>query len=212
MLGWSGGAGGHASASPHPGLAWYRRRWAACCSALVAIFAGCCVAGGYANCGWPSAPQHLGFIGLAAMGTLRADADRPRQPDPLAALRLRRQLPWALAAWWLSALAGLAVAGAAGGAGAGWRGDPHLAGWVKTLAAGGSSATVPRWRCLAPGWACWRRLRRGLSTAWRNAGSAGGDGFLCALPAAAGDRGVVAAAAGLAFSRAGDATAGTDAA
>ena len=96
--------------TPHPGLAWYKAALACLILALLAILAGLL---------WPAAYpalrlahlhlNTLGFIGLTAIGTLHVLMPTVLgQPDPLAAQRLRRQLPWAMAGVGASALAGVA--------------------------------------------------------------------------------------------------------
>ncbi|WP_324779230.1 hypothetical protein [Thiobacillus sedimenti] len=105
---------------PHPGLAWYEAALACLFVALLAILAGAI---------WP---QHavalrrlhlhlntLGFIGLTAWGTLAVLLPTAAgKPDPDAAARLRRDLPWAVAgialvatgAAWLAPLAAVGAA------------------------------------------------------------------------------------------------------
>ncbi|MBS0346628.1 MAG: hypothetical protein JSR69_09210 [Proteobacteria bacterium] len=109
FLAWQWRRGRAALGRPHPGLAWYKAALGCLAVALVAILAGLL---------WPAAYavlrlahlhlNTLGFIGLAAIGTLHVLMPTALgQPDPQAAVRLRRQLPWALGGVAASAAAGL---------------------------------------------------------------------------------------------------------
>lgn len=138
MFGWTFRRGRACLGKPHPGLAWYKASLACLLAALVAILAGLVWPAGYAVL--RLAHLHLntlGFIGLAAVGTLHVLMPTALgMPDPQAALRLRRQLPWALGgvvasalaglAHWLAPLGALVLAGVV---------IHTLAGWVKTLGA-----------------------------------------------------------------------------
>ena len=135
FLGWQWRRGRAALGKPHPGLAWYQAALGCLLLALLAILAGLLWPAGYAALRLVHLHLNtLGFIGLTAIGTLHVLMPTVLgQPDPLAAQRLRRQLPWALGGVALSALAGvlpwLTLPGALlmGGVVA-----HTLAGWVKT--------------------------------------------------------------------------------
>lgn len=109
MLVWQVRRGRAALGKPHPGLAWYKASLACLLLALAAILAGLLWPAGYRAL--RLAHLHLntlGFIGLAAIGTLHVLMPTVLgQPDPQAAQRLRRQLPWALGGVAASAAAGL---------------------------------------------------------------------------------------------------------
>lgn len=109
FLAWAVRRGRASLGKPHPGLAWYVAALGCLALALVAIFTGLL---------WPAAYgalrlahlhlNTLGFIGLTAIGTLHVLMPTVLgKPDPQAALRLRRQLPWALAGVACAALAGV---------------------------------------------------------------------------------------------------------
>ncbi|HMW52634.1 MAG TPA: hypothetical protein PKD33_11150 [Rhodocyclaceae bacterium] len=94
---------------PHPGVAWYAAALGCLMLALLAILAGLV---------WPAAYpalrlahlhlNTLGFIGLSALGTLQVLMPTVLGvQDPDAVQRLRGQLPWALTAVALAALAGV---------------------------------------------------------------------------------------------------------
>lgn len=139
MLGWTFRRGRACLGKPHPGLAWYKASLACLLAALVAILAGLLWPAGYAVL--RLAHLHLntlGFIGLAAVGTLHVLMPTALGvPDPQAALRLRQQLPWAMGGVVASALAGLAHWLAPVGALVLVGVVIHtLAGWLKTLGAG----------------------------------------------------------------------------
>ena len=112
FLAWQWRRGRAALGRPHPGLAWYKAALGCLALALVAILAGLL---------WPEAYgvlrlahlhlNTLGFIGLTAIGTLHVLMPTVLgQPDPQAAVRLRRQLPWAIGGVAASAAAGLTPA------------------------------------------------------------------------------------------------------
>ncbi|NML26110.1 hypothetical protein [Zoogloea dura] len=132
MLAWVLGRGRKALGRPHPGLYWYAAALGCLILALLAIAAGLV---------WPAiyplarlAHLHLntlGFIGLSAIGTLHVLMPTALgQPDPRAASRLTRQLPWMLAGVaaavlacglpWLSLPAAVLVGGVAIATLAGW--------------------------------------------------------------------------------------------
>lgn len=109
FLAWAVRRGRTSLGKPHPGLAWYVAALGCLALALMAIFVGLL---------WPVAygalrlaHLHLntfGFIGLTAIGTLHVLMPTVLgKPDPQAGLRLRRQLPWALAGVACAALAGV---------------------------------------------------------------------------------------------------------
>lgn len=109
FLAWQLRRGRAALGKPHPGLAWYKAALVCLGVALAAILVGLL---------WPVAYpvlrlahlhlNTLGFIGLTAIGTLHVLMPTILgQPDPKAAVRLRRQLPWATAGVAASAMAGL---------------------------------------------------------------------------------------------------------
>ena len=135
FLGWQWRRGRAALGKPHPGLAWYQAALGCLLLALLAILVGLLWPAGYAALRLVHLHLNtLGFIGLTAIGTLHVLMPTVLgQPDPLAAQRLRRQLPWALGGVALSALAGvlpwLTLPGALlmGGVVA-----HTLTGWVKT--------------------------------------------------------------------------------
>ncbi|WP_374243469.1 hypothetical protein [Zoogloea sp.] len=138
MLGWTFRRGRACLGKPHPGLAWYKASLACLLTALAAILVGLLWPAAYA----PLRLAHLhlntlGFIGLAAVGTLHVLMPTALGlPDPQAGLRLRRQLPWALGGVALSALAGFAPGLASLGALVLAGVVVHtLAGWLKTLGA-----------------------------------------------------------------------------
>jgi len=102
---------------PHPCLAWYETALACLVLALVAILA---------SVFWPQQAMALrrlhlhlntlGFVGLTALGTLGVLLPTvTNRPDPEAAQRMRRDLPWAIAgtlliavgAAWIGPLAGV---------------------------------------------------------------------------------------------------------
>jgi len=109
LLGWQWGRGRACLGRPHPGLAWYQAALGCLTLALLAVLAGLQWPAGYRAL--RLAHLHLntlGFIGLTALGTLQVLMPTVLvQADPQAAVRLRRQLPWALAGVVASALAGL---------------------------------------------------------------------------------------------------------
>ncbi len=109
FLGWQWRRGRASLGRPHPGLGWYKAALVCLLLALAAIFAGLLWPAGYAAL--RLAHLHLntlGFIGLTAIGTLHVLMPTVLgQPDPLAAQRLRRQLPWALGGVAATAAAGL---------------------------------------------------------------------------------------------------------
>jgi hypothetical protein len=134
MAGWTLARGRAALGAPHPGLHWYVASAAALALALAAAL------------GWAALPEvsrelrllhlHLnvlGFVGLAALGTLPVLLPTAAgQTDPAAAPRLRSDLKFAAAG------AALAAAGAA---------------WSPAVAlAGAALLAMPVWR-LASGWA-----------------------------------------------------------
>lgn len=132
MLAWAWRRGRTCLGKPHPGLAWY---WASLVSLLLAL--GAILTGLLWPAAYPAlrlAHLHLntlGFIGLAAIGTLHVLMPTVLgRPDPQVALRLRRQLPWALAGVMASALAGVA---------------PWLAGVGAVLLAGVMVDTLVAW-------------------------------------------------------------------
>ena len=109
LMSWAIRRGRASLGKPHPGLAWYLAALGCLALALAAILAGLL---------WPAAYgalrlvhlhlNTLGFIGLTALGTLHVLMPTVLgKPDPRAALRLRRQLPWALGGVACAALAGL---------------------------------------------------------------------------------------------------------
>lgn len=106
MLRWAWRRGQRCLGQPHPGLAWYWASLGCLLAALLAMLTGLLWPAAYAVL--RSAHLHLntlGFIGLAALGTLHVLMPTVLgQPDPKAALRLRRQLRWALAGVALTAL------------------------------------------------------------------------------------------------------------
>ena len=109
FLAWQWRRGRASLGKPHPGLAWYKAALACFLLALLAIFAGLLWPGAYRVL--RLAHLHLntlGFIGLTAIGTLHVLMPTVLgQPDPQAALRLRRQLPWAVGGVVASAVAGV---------------------------------------------------------------------------------------------------------
>lgn len=132
FLVWVLGKGRKALGRPHPGLRWYVAALGCLILALVAIGVGLV---------WPSAYRlarlahlhlnTLGFIGLSAIGTLHVLMPTALgRPDPLAATRLTRQLPWMLG--------GIACAALAGGLP--WLGVP-----AAMLIGGVVTATVAGW-------------------------------------------------------------------
>lgn len=132
FLVWVLGKGRKALGRPHPGLSWYVAALGCLILALVVIGVGLV---------WPPAYRlarlahlhlnTLGFIGLSAVGTLHVLMPTALgRPDPLAATRLTRQLPWMLAG-----IAGAALAG-----GLPWLGVPAAA-----LIGGVVAATVAGW-------------------------------------------------------------------
>jgi hypothetical protein len=133
MAGWILARGRAALGAPHPGLYWYVASAAALALALAAAL------------GWTALTQHarelrllhlhlnvLGFVGLAALGTLPVLLPTAAgRADPAAAPRLRGDLKFVVSG------AALAAAGAA---------------WSPAVALGGATLlAVPVWR-LASGW------------------------------------------------------------
>lgn len=135
FLGWVVTRGRRTLGRPHPGLAWYVAALGCLMLALLAIGAGLL---------WPSvyrvarlAHLHLntlGFIGLSAIGTLHVLMPTALgRPDPAAAARLKRQLPWMLAGIAATALAGvLPLLGLAGAVLIGGVVMATMVGWVRT--------------------------------------------------------------------------------
>lgn len=132
FLAWVLGKGRKALGRPHPGLRWYVAALGCLVLALVVIGVGLV---------WPPAYRlarlahlhlnTLGFIGLSAIGTLHVLMPTALgRPDPLAATRLTRQLPWMLAG-----IAGAAVAG----------GLPWLGPVAAVLVGGVMVATLVGW-------------------------------------------------------------------
>jgi hypothetical protein len=111
MSGWIVARGRRALGAPHPGLRWYL----AACGCLALAMAATFAMPFWPQQHWPLRLLHLhlnllGFVGLTAVGTLQVLLPTAAgRPDPGAAGRLRRDLPFALAgvllvafgaAWW----------------------------------------------------------------------------------------------------------------
>jgi hypothetical protein len=157
MAAWTLARGRAALGAPHPGLHWYAASCLLLAAALVAAL------------GWAALPQHarelrlihlhlnaLGFVGMAALGTLPVLLPTAAgKSDPDAAPRLRGDLKLAVSG------------GALAAAGAAW--SPALA------LAGAALLAVPVWR-LARGWsrtyagAILRRDGAAASLGWALAG------------------------------------------
>lgn len=104
--------------APHPGLAWYDAALGCLIGALLAVLASLvCPSQSLALRRLHLHLNVLGFIALTAVGTLAVLVPTAvGRPDPQAAVRLRRDLPWALAGTLVIAT------GAAGWHGLSWAG------------------------------------------------------------------------------------------